>query len=79
MVQCNNYVSGFVMVNGMTSGFTIIFNHIYVKILIITDKFAPLAVALNHQFIALYMSKWLNVNCLRDIYVDQSQQVLLIK
>ena len=78
MVQCNNYISGFVMVNGMTSGFTIIINHIYVKIWI-ADKFAPLAVALNHQFIALYTSKWLNMNCLRDIYVDQSQQVLLIK
>ena len=80
VVQCNNYVSGFVMVSGMTSGFTIIIiNHTYVKILIITDKFAPLAVALIHQFIALYMSKWLNMNCLRDTYVDQSQQVLLIK
>ena len=46
-----DYVSGFVMVNGMTSGFTI--NHIFVKILIIIDKYLPLAVTLNIQFIAL--------------------------
>ena len=39
------------MVNGMTSGFTI--NHIFVKILIIIDKYLPLAVTLNNQFIAL--------------------------
>ena len=28
------YVSGFIMANGMTSGFTIISNHVFVKILI---------------------------------------------
>ena len=38
------------MVSGKTSGFTI--NHINVKILIIIDKYVPLAVTSNNQFIA---------------------------
>ena len=40
------------MVDGMTSGFTVI-NHIFVKILFIIDKFIPLAVTVNKKFIAL--------------------------
>ena len=35
----------------MTSGFKI--NHIFVKILIIIDKYIPLAVTLKNHFIAL--------------------------
>ena len=38
------------MVTGKTSGFTI--NHINVKILVIIDKYVPLAVTSNNQFIA---------------------------
>ena len=46
----NDYASGFVVVNGMISDFTI--NRIFVKVLIIIDNYVPFAVTLNNQFIS---------------------------
>ena len=41
------------MGNGMTSDFTLLIIYLFMKTLIIIDKFIPLAVTLNNQFITL--------------------------
>ena len=53
------------MVSGMTSGFTIIINHIFVKI----DKYVPFVLTLNNQ-VNIYMSKRLSMNCSCGIYMS---------
>ena len=57
------------MVSGMTSGLTIIINHIFVKILIMIDKYIPFVLTLNNQ-VNIYMSKRLSMNCSCGIYMS---------
>ena len=52
----------------MTSGFKI--NHIFVKILIIIDKYIPLALTLKNQFIALLYHIYTHLSSeIRTVYV----------
>ena len=68
------------MVSGMTSGFKMIINHIFVKILTMIDKYVPSVLTLNNQ-VNIYMSKRLSIYELFMwyIYVAWSQRVLLDK